>query len=32
VLSGDIEATPAEEIAALDVALTVAGGRMTWRG
>jgi predicted amidohydrolase YtcJ len=31
VLSGDIEATPTEEIANLDVALTVAGGRITWR-
>ena len=31
VLSGDIEATPTEEIASLDVALTVAGGRITWR-
>ena len=31
VLSGDIETTPAEGIAALDVALTVAGGQITWR-
>ncbi len=31
VLSGDIEATAPEAIGALDVALTVAGGRITWR-
>ena len=31
VLSGDIAATPAEEAATLKVALTVAGGRVTWR-
>ena len=32
VLSGDIEATPHEEIAAMSVALTICGGRVTWRG
>ena len=31
VLSGDIENCPADEIGGLDVALTVAGGRITWR-
>lgn len=32
VLSGDIEATPAERIADLGVALTICGGRVTHRG
>ena len=31
VLSGDIESCGAGEIARLDIALTVAGGRITWR-
>ncbi|MCX8509074.1 MAG: amidohydrolase family protein, partial [Rhodobacteraceae bacterium] len=31
VLNGNIEACAADEIAGLDVALTVAGGRITWR-
>ncbi|HQY44323.1 MAG TPA: amidohydrolase [Paracoccaceae bacterium] len=31
VLSGDIEQTPVSDIAGLDVALTIAGGRITWR-
>ena len=31
VLSGDIEQLPAEAIATLEVALTVAGGQITWR-
>jgi predicted amidohydrolase YtcJ len=31
VLSGDIEAVDPSEIASLDVALTVAGGKVTWR-
>lgn len=32
VLSGDIEATPHHEIAAMTVALTICGGRITWQG
>lgn len=32
VLSGDIETTAPAEIAAMSVALTVAGGRITWQG
>ena len=32
VLSGDIEATRPEDIASLSVTLTVAGGRVTYRG
>lgn len=32
VLSGDIEATAPEEVAAMAVSLTIAGGRVTWRG
>lgn len=31
VLSGDIEALPVDQIATLDIALTVAGGRVTYR-
>ncbi len=31
VLSGDIETTAPAEIAAMSVALTVAGGRITWQ-
>ncbi|OYX44864.1 MAG: hydrolase [Rhodobacterales bacterium 32-67-9] len=31
VLSGDIEATPAGEVAAMSVALTICGGRVTYR-
>ena len=31
VLSGDIEATPPEEVATMTAALTIAGGRVTWR-
>ena len=31
VLSGDIEQTPVDRIAGLDIALTIAGGRITWR-
>ncbi len=31
VLSDDIEATPAEAIAGMSIALTVAGGKVTWR-
>ena len=31
VLSGNIEACPADEIGELDVAMTIAGGRITWR-
>jgi predicted amidohydrolase YtcJ len=31
VLTGDVEQTAPEAIAGLDVALTVAGGRITWR-
>lgn len=32
VLNGNIESCAAEEIGGLDVALTIAGGRITWRG
>ncbi|MCT8330027.1 amidohydrolase [Albidovulum sediminis] len=32
VLSRDIEATPHDEIAAMTVALTICGGRITWQG
>lgn len=32
VLSGDIEAVKPDQIASLDVALTIAGGKVTWRG
>lgn len=32
VLSGDIEAVAPAEIAGLSVALTIAGGRITWQG
>ena len=31
VLSGDIEKTPPEEVAAMEVTLTVCGGRVTHR-
>lgn len=32
VLGGDIEATPPEAVAGLGIALTIAGGRVTYRG
>lgn len=32
VLSGDMEATPPEDVAEMTVALTVCGGRVTYRG
>ncbi|MEZ5777571.1 MAG: amidohydrolase [Paracoccaceae bacterium] len=32
LLSGDIETTPPEAVAGMSVALTVCGGRVTWRG
>ena len=32
VLNGNIEGCAADEIGGLDVALTIAGGQITWRG